>query len=242
MMEGLQRNSVYVTNSVTYHVPNDKDPSAEDIRRDATDLREELVSVAPKFIGLLGAVASRHFLGSDFPMEALHGLPYKAEICRSCGKIQTPRDGEDSRGPEDELLDLDAREKRRATGEREAGASVHLDHGQAGTGTYISIRGHGRAGSSRQATTPQVREPSLRRPQHLEPLTRLQHEDKHRPKFCKWGHPLRGRNVYNYRGKRGRQRTCYVCMTMRGHGVNPAVIRMHDPRWKLSFYRVTTRH
>lgn len=74
-MEGIRRDDVYVTNLVKYHVPGNADPTEEDINRDAADLAAEIKAVQPEYIGLLGRVTSRHFLG-DVDMEWCHGLQW----------------------------------------------------------------------------------------------------------------------------------------------------------------------
>jgi uracil-DNA glycosylase family 4 len=76
----MTREEVYVTNLVKYRVPNDEDPTDEDIRRDANELAEELARVSPVFIATLGRHSSRMFLG-DVDMEVVHGQPH---IVRGC--------------------------------------------------------------------------------------------------------------------------------------------------------------
>lgn len=84
--QGIRRDDIYVTNLAKYHVPGNEDPTAEDIERDAPELKIEMEAVAPDYIGLLGRVTSRHFLG-DVDMEWCHGLPFPGKFCwcESCG-------------------------------------------------------------------------------------------------------------------------------------------------------------
>lgn len=76
-MEGICREEIYITNVVKFRVPNDGDPTAEDLKRDAGDLREELRAVRPEIVGLLGAVAVKVFMGKDVSLEWSHGLPFR---------------------------------------------------------------------------------------------------------------------------------------------------------------------
>lgn len=77
--EGVERENCYVTNLVKDYLPNDPDPTDEEIARDRPLLVEELKKVRPKFIGCVGRFAAREFLGQDFDMEALHGLPFETK-------------------------------------------------------------------------------------------------------------------------------------------------------------------
>ena len=73
--EGLKREDIYVTNMAKYHVPGNEDPTAADLARDLPELELELEAVAPEYIGLLGRVATQHFLG-DIDLEWAHGLQW----------------------------------------------------------------------------------------------------------------------------------------------------------------------
>lgn len=69
----------WVTNLVRERPPvaNGKQlpPSADDIRRDEGELYEELIQIQPAWIGAVGRVSARWFLG-DIDMESAHGLAY----------------------------------------------------------------------------------------------------------------------------------------------------------------------
>lgn len=73
---GIHREDVYVTNLCKSYSPSNDDPTPEEIKQDEHLLIEELKTVRPKYLGLVGRFAARWFLGDDFDMEALHGLPY----------------------------------------------------------------------------------------------------------------------------------------------------------------------
>lgn len=68
------RTSVYATNLVKYRVPEDGDPTPDDIARDAPILAQEVQDVAPEIIVCLGRWSVRRFLG-DVDMEVCHGIP-----------------------------------------------------------------------------------------------------------------------------------------------------------------------
>lgn len=71
------RTSVFVTNLVRYRVPNDGDPTPEDIERDRAALELEISAVGPEVIITLGRWSTRYFLG-DVDMETVHGIPHWA--------------------------------------------------------------------------------------------------------------------------------------------------------------------
>lgn len=75
LQNGLNRDQIYVTNMVKYRMPDNADPTAADIKRDALELKTEIDAVAPDYIGLLGRFAARHFLG-DIDLEWAHGLQW----------------------------------------------------------------------------------------------------------------------------------------------------------------------
>lgn len=70
------RTSAYITNLVKYRVPDNEDPTPEDIRRDAGILSKEITTVNPKFIASLGRCSTRHLLG-DVDMEVVHGIAHR---------------------------------------------------------------------------------------------------------------------------------------------------------------------
>lgn len=67
------RTSVYVTNLVKYRVPNDGDPTPEDIERDRPELEREIASVRPDVIVAVGRHSTRRWL-PDADMETVHGI------------------------------------------------------------------------------------------------------------------------------------------------------------------------
>lgn len=74
---GLSRGEVYVTNLVKYRVPEDGDPSAADIRRDAPILLGEIERVKPKLIVALGRHSFRFLTGfTEAAMEMVNGLAF----------------------------------------------------------------------------------------------------------------------------------------------------------------------
>lgn len=48
---------------------------------------------------------------------------------------------------------------------------------------------------------------------HLEPLSFREHAQEHAPDYCKWGHPLFGRNM---RYRRDGRRVCRTCAGWKG--------------------------
>jgi len=74
----IYRPDIYVTNLVKERVPDDGDPTPEDISRDEVELLMELREVNPKIVVPMGAPATRYFLG-DVNMEAVHGIPHNGK-------------------------------------------------------------------------------------------------------------------------------------------------------------------
>src|ERR1700730_12424281 len=72
---GVHRDDVYCTNLCEDFLKGNPDPTPDEIERDEHFLIEELKTVRPKYIGLVGRFAARHFLGEDLEMESSHGLP-----------------------------------------------------------------------------------------------------------------------------------------------------------------------
>lgn len=90
---GIDRADCYVTNLVkerpfTRSATGNNAPTAEDIKRDESELVKELSTVRPYFIGAVGAVASKWLLGRRYDsIESQHGLVFpltsaRAEQCR----------------------------------------------------------------------------------------------------------------------------------------------------------------
>ncbi len=75
----IYRPDIYVTNLVKERVPDDGDPTPEDISRDEVELLMELREVNPKIVVPMGAPATRYFLGDNVNMEAVHGIPHNGK-------------------------------------------------------------------------------------------------------------------------------------------------------------------
>lgn len=74
----LSRSVVYITNTVKCHVPKDANPTPEQIATCTRSwLEEEIKLVQPQIVATLGAISTRYFLGSNIPMEYIHGIPVK---------------------------------------------------------------------------------------------------------------------------------------------------------------------
>jgi len=73
---GLYREDVYVTNTVKCHVPDDKDPSDEQVATCTTWLEEEIKRVNPEIIITLGRVSTDYVTNTKLSMEMAHGIPY----------------------------------------------------------------------------------------------------------------------------------------------------------------------
>jgi uracil-DNA glycosylase len=73
---GLHRSDIYVTNLCKSYSPANEDPTPEEIKQDEHLLIEELKTVRPKYLGLVGRFAARYFLGDDLEMDWSHGLPF----------------------------------------------------------------------------------------------------------------------------------------------------------------------
>jgi uracil-DNA glycosylase family 4 len=74
---GIHRSDVYVTNLCKSYSPSNDDPTPEEIKQDEPLLIEELKTVRPRYIGLVGRFAARYFLGNDLEMEWAAGIPFQ---------------------------------------------------------------------------------------------------------------------------------------------------------------------
>lgn len=72
---GIRRDQCYVTNIVKDY--QDSDPEPEEIERDREELEVEILHLNNlRFIGTLGAFATRWFLGGGAAMDLVHGIPH----------------------------------------------------------------------------------------------------------------------------------------------------------------------
>ena len=71
----LPRQSLYITNLVKCHPPDDRDPKDSEILACGPWVLQEIEKVAPIIIGTVGRVSTRFFLG-DVDMETCHGIPH----------------------------------------------------------------------------------------------------------------------------------------------------------------------
>lgn len=67
--------SIYRTNLLKFHPPNDRDPTQAEIVSCSQVLERELESVRPRVIAALGAYSTKYFLGSGANLERVHGIP-----------------------------------------------------------------------------------------------------------------------------------------------------------------------
>jgi DNA polymerase len=82
----LSRTSVYVTNLVKCRTNDkDRDPTEAEIGACSHILREEILQVNPRYIGLVGKLATQFFI-PDARMEKVHGFGYELPIVFDNGK------------------------------------------------------------------------------------------------------------------------------------------------------------
>lgn len=75
---GLQRSDVYITNTVKYRPPNNRDPLPDEKAAFLPYLRRQLEVIEPKLVVTLGRHASGTFLPeSTFKISRVHGEPRK---------------------------------------------------------------------------------------------------------------------------------------------------------------------
>ena len=82
---GRQRDSVYTTNLFKYRLNDKKEFSQAEYEWQGSVLREEIEKVNPEVILSLGAISTHWFLGDEYDMEALNGMPHEWE-----GRIVVP--------------------------------------------------------------------------------------------------------------------------------------------------------
>lgn len=70
---GLSRDTVYITNVVKCHPPENRDPRSEEIATCSTYLETQVKLVQPKWIIALGNIATQYFLETDAKISTLRG-------------------------------------------------------------------------------------------------------------------------------------------------------------------------
>jgi uracil-DNA glycosylase family 4 len=156
---GVHRDEVYCTNLCKDFIKGNPDPEPWEIERDEHFLIDELRTVRPRYIGLVGRFAARYFLGEDFDLEALHGLPFQYSRCSSCGQIY-PESLRPSGNSSERLLDLVGSDSTRRRGPE----TIHLREGLRAKDTPVPLRRVHRQGSTRETTPSQMQEHTLREP------------------------------------------------------------------------------
>ncbi len=82
---GLTRDDIYVTNLFHYPLNDKKEFTQAEYEWQGAVLREEIEKVNPNVILSLGAISTHWFLGNEYDMEALNGMPHEWE-----GRIVVP--------------------------------------------------------------------------------------------------------------------------------------------------------
>jgi len=79
---GMDRNQVYIMNTIKCRPPNNRDPKADEVQACNLWFEQQLDLLQPKMICLLGRVAAQTVLGTDAPLGSLrdrwhdyHGIP-----------------------------------------------------------------------------------------------------------------------------------------------------------------------
>ena len=70
---GLDRESIYIMNSIKCRPPNNRDPRPDEVQACNLWFEQQLDIVQPKMICLLGRVAAQTLLNSDEPLASLRG-------------------------------------------------------------------------------------------------------------------------------------------------------------------------
>lgn len=76
---GLNRENVYITNTVKCRPPNNRDPQPDEVAACKKHLLMEIQAVKPKVIVAVGASSTRNLLG-PVDMEAVHGIPFRVIV------------------------------------------------------------------------------------------------------------------------------------------------------------------
>ncbi len=80
----IGREHVYVTNLVKCRTNDkDRDPNPAEIEACCHILRQEIMDVSPRFVGLIGRFATQWVLGDKAKMDKMHGFGYEL-ISRKC--------------------------------------------------------------------------------------------------------------------------------------------------------------
>lgn len=74
---GLDRNDVYITNILKCRPPRNRNPLPEEQKACMDFLRHQFVIMKPKYIVLLGSIASKAIIDKDFRITKQHGIPIK---------------------------------------------------------------------------------------------------------------------------------------------------------------------
>ncbi len=79
---GVDRRNVYVTNLVKCRCNDrDRDPTQKEIEACSQILRQEVLDVQPRFIGLVGRLSTQFMLSRSFiGMEKMHGFGYELPV------------------------------------------------------------------------------------------------------------------------------------------------------------------
>ena len=75
----LKREAVYITNTVKYRPPENRDPSPDEIAACREWLLEEIATINPKLIVTLGRHAMKHFLPEE-KISEVHGKVFRKNI------------------------------------------------------------------------------------------------------------------------------------------------------------------
>lgn len=76
---GLQREQVYIANTLKCRPPNNRDPHVEESQRCYPYLRRQIELVRPKLILAVGKVAAQRLLDSDAPVGRLRGTVHRID-------------------------------------------------------------------------------------------------------------------------------------------------------------------
>ncbi len=76
---GMTRDDIYVTNLFHYPLNDKKEFTQGEYEWQGNELRQEIKKVNPDVILLLGAISTHWFLGDEYDMEALNGMPHEWE-------------------------------------------------------------------------------------------------------------------------------------------------------------------